>query len=308
MAPTKARSAGFVGTVVLADALPVAPRWRLRDVLALAKPRLSLLVIWTTAVGLWMAPGALAWQRAVVIGLATALVVGGANALNSYLERDTDGRMRRTRLRPLPSRRLPPAVALTASLVAACVAVAVLYRVANPLTALLSFAAFAVYGWVYTPMKRHSVWAVVVGAIPGAIPPLMGYTAVTGRLDPMGWALFGILFVWQLPHFLAIALYLKDDYARGGLKVMPLVWGDRAAVWCTIGTAMLMLPVSLAPAVLGLVEPLYTAAALVLGLAFFLATASGLFAPHPGRWARRVFLSSIVYLTLLLTALVVEAR
>lgn len=294
--------------VVLADALPVAPRGRLRDVLALAKPRLSLLVIWTTAVGLWMAPGTLAWQRAVIIGLATALVVGGANALNSYLERDTDGRMRRTRQRPLPAQRLPPAVALTASLVAACVAVAVLYRFANPLTALLSFAAFAVYGWVYTPMKRHSVWAVVVGAIPGAIPPLMGYTAVTGRLDPMGWALFGILFVWQLPHFLAIALYLKDDYARGELKVMPLVWGDRAAVWCTIATAMLMLPVSLVPAVLGLVEPLYTAAALVLGLAFFLATASGLFAPQTGRWARRVFLSSIAYLTLLLTVLVVEAR
>ena len=297
-----------MSSVVLADTLGVAPRWRLRDVLALAKPRLSLLVIWTTAVGLWMAPGTLSWQRAVIIGLATALVVGGANALNSYLERDTDGRMRRTRQRPLPSQRLPPALALTGALVAACVAVAVLYEAANPLTALLSFAAFAVYGWVYTPMKRHSVWAVVVGAIPGAIPPLMGYTAVTGRLDPMGWALFGIMFVWQLPHFLAIALYLKDDYARGGMKVMPLVWGDRAAVWCAIATAMLLLPVSLVPAVLGLVGPLYTVAAVVLGLAFFLCTASGVFAPHTGRWARWVFLCSIAYLTVLLTVLVVEAR
>jgi protoheme IX farnesyltransferase len=291
--------------VIATSVRPVA--WA-RDVLSLAKPRLSLLVICTTAGGLWLAPGRLEGPRALLTILFTAMVVASANALNCYLERDVDARMRRTRERPLAARRLDPRVALALGLAVPVVAIPGLARAANPLTALLAAIALFVYVCVYTPMKQRSTWALVVGAVPGALPPLIGWTAVTGRLDAGGLLLFAILFLWQLPHFLAISIYLKDDYARGGLKVFSLVHGDdRAKLWAALSSVALV-PATLALVPLGLATPPYGAAASLLGAVF---CAAGLWGLHPrrgSRWARAFFLASLLYLTLLFAALIAGAR
>jgi heme o synthase len=285
----------------------VAPLGYARDLLLLAKPRLSGLVVLTSAGGLALAPGGIGAARAVLTILGTAAVVGAANALNNYLERDIDARMRRTRDRPLPAGRVEPFVALALGLLIPAFALPVLALAANPLTALLAFLALAIYVGVYTPMKQRSTLALFVGAVPGAIPPLMGWTAVTGRLDPGGLALFALLFAWQLPHFLAISLYLAEDYARGGLKVFALVHGERATrAWIAVTSAILV-PVSLALLPLGVAGPGYGAVAAALGLALAGYAVSGA-REEGGGWARNVFLASIAYLTLVFAALLVLPR
>jgi protoheme IX farnesyltransferase len=269
-----------------------------RDVASLAKPRLSALVVCTAAGGMWLAPGALTAARAVVLLVGTALVVGAANALNNFLERDLDARMRRTRNRPLPAGRLEPGVALALGLVLPAFAIPVL-----ALIALVSYAG------VYTPLKQKTTAALFVGAVPGAIPPLMGWTAVTGRIDWGGLALFGILFLWQLPHFLAISIYLKEDYARAGLRVFALVHGDRAArAWASVAS-LLLVPVTLSLVPLGLAGPAYGAAAAALGLGLAGWALAGLRLPEGSvRQARSFFLGTLTHLTLLFVALFLWAR
>ncbi|HET8540090.1 MAG TPA: heme o synthase [Anaeromyxobacter sp.] len=273
-----------------------------RDVLLLAKPRLSGLVVLTTAGGLGLAPGRIGALRATIAILGTAAVVGAANALNCYLERDVDARMRRTRDRPLPAGRLEPFVALALGLSIPAFGLPLLALAANPLTAFLAFAALTVYVAVYTPMKQRSTLALFVGAVPGAIPPLMGWTAVTGRLDPGGLALFALLFAWQLPHFLAISIYLADDYARGGLRVFALVHGEPATRRLVAVTAILVLPASLALLPLGLAGPGYGVIAAVAGAALAGYALSGL-GRTGGRWARNLFLATLLHLTVLFAAL-----
>ena len=273
-----------------------------RDLLLLSKPRLSGLVLLTCAGGLALAPGSIGAARALLTVLGTAAVVGAANALNCYVERDVDGRMRRTRDRPLPAGRVEPLVALALGLAVPAFALPVLAFAANPLTALLAFTALFVYVAIYTPMKQRSTLALFVGAIPGAIPPLMGWTAVTGRIDAGGLALFALLFAWQLPHFLAISLYLAEDYARGGLRVFALVHGERATrAWIAV-TSLALLPVSLAPVPLGLAGPAYGAVAALLGAALAGYALSGLRGTG-GRWARTLFLGTLAWLTLVFAAL-----
>src|SRR5512138_3497431 len=216
-----------------------------RDLVLLSKPRLSGLVVLTCAGGLALAPGQIGVARAIVAVLGTAAVVGAANALNSWVERESDALMRRTRDRPLPAGRVEPMVALALGVAVPVFAIPVLALVANPLTALLAFVALFTYVLVYTPMKKRSTLALFVGAVPGAIPPLLGWTAVTGRLDPGGVALFLLLFAWQLPHFLAISIYLAEDYARGGLKVFALVHGERMTRRWIAAIGVAVLPVSL---------------------------------------------------------------
>lgn len=288
--------------------MPALPRFSSRDWLALTKPRLSFMVLCTSGVGLWLAPGAFGFWHACTTLLATASVVAAANGLNSYLERHSDARMRRTRQRPLPMGRLEAAWALWASMILGLVSVAVLYAVANPLTALWAFAAFALYAWVYTPMKRYSWWAVVVGAIPGAIPPLMGYVAVTGSMGPVGLSLFALMFFWQLPHFFAISLYLAEDYARGGLVVLPVVHGQRACAWAIIVCSVVLIPATLLPVWAGAAGLLYTVVATGSGLVFLGFACTGLWRPHTTRWARQIFLGSVTHLTLLLATLLIGAR
>jgi protoheme IX farnesyltransferase len=293
-------------------AVPVAvrrpPLALARDVFALAKPRLALLVVCTAAGGLWLAPGHHDPAVALALLLGTSAVVGSANALNNLLERDVDALMRRTRDRPLAAGRLEPWVAAALGLGVPAVTLPALAWFTNPLTAALASLALFLYAAVYTPMKQRSTLALFVGAVPGAIPPLMGWTAATGRVDAGGLALFALLFCWQLPHFLAISLYLKEDYARGGLKVFSLVHGERATkVWCAITSAAL-LPTSLALVPLGLAGPLYGAVAAALAVALAAYAIVGLRQDGGHRWARNFFLCTLGYLTLLFAALMVGAR
>ncbi len=273
-----------------------------RDLLLLSKPRLSGLVMLTSAGGLWLAPGRIGPARALLTVLSTAVVVGAANALNCYLERDVDALMRRTRDRPLPSGRLDPFVALALGLVAPAFALPVLALTANGLTAFLALVALATYVLVYTPMKQRSTAALFVGAVPGAIPPLMGWTAVTGQVDAGGLALFGLLFAWQLPHFLAISLYLREDYARGGLKVFAVVHGERVTRRWIAASSALLLPASLVLVPLGVAGAAYGVAAALLGAGLTGYAVAGL-GREGGGWARSYFLGTLVYLTAIFLAL-----
>ncbi|MCA3012209.1 MAG: protoheme IX farnesyltransferase, partial [Myxococcaceae bacterium] len=180
-----------------------------RDLASLTKPRLSGLVLFTTAGGMWLSGAPLTWWSWLVALLGTAGTVGAANAFNCYLERDSDRFMARTAVRPLPQARLEPVVALGFASALALVSVPVLFVGVNALTGALGLLALTSYVLVYTPMKSRTHWAMVVGAVPGALPPLMGWTAATGRIEGPGLVLFAILFVWQMPHFIAIALFRK---------------------------------------------------------------------------------------------------
>ena len=201
-----------------------------------------------------------------------------------------------------------PGAALAFGVGLGTLALALLIWTTNALTVALGAAALFSYLLIYTPMKRVSWWALIVGAVPGAIPPLMGWTALTGSLAATGWVLFGILFVWQLPHFIAISLYLKDDYQRGGLRVLPLVAGDLVARRHLFAYTVLLVLTSLAALPLGLAGPFYLATATVLGAGFLYVAAVGLRPVVEAGWARRAFGYSLVYLTVLIGVLVLDAR
>lgn len=301
--PAPSPAAAAPAVLSLRPALGVA-----LDVVQLAKPRLATLVLCTAAGGMWLAPGPRTPLGAAALLLGTAMVVGAANALNNWLERESDARMRRTRNRPLPAGRVEPWVALALGLGLPAVALPALAFLTNGLTALLAGVALVSYAGVYTPLKRRSPLALFVGAIPGAIPPLLGWTAVTGRLDLPGLSLFALLYAWQLPHFLAISVYLREDYARGGLRMFAGVYGERAALRANFLASAALLPASLALVPLGLAGPAYGLAAAALGTGLATYAFTGLSAREPARWARRFFLSTLGYLTLLLAALLVWAR
>jgi protoheme IX farnesyltransferase len=280
----------------------------LRDAVDLTKPRLSTFVVFTAAMGLWLAPGELGAARGAFILVAIGMLVGAANILNCWLERETDALMHRTRNRPLPAGRVDPWSAFALGVGVAAFALPLLALAANPLTALLGLAALAAYVLAYTPLKRFTPWALEVGAIPGAIPPLMGWAAATGSLEPQAWTLFGILFFWQLPHFIGIAIWLQDDYSRGGIRVLPVVRGARVATRYLFAYASALVATSLTPAAFGMTGRSYPWIAAGLGAALLLLAASG-FRETAGRsWARRTFLFSLLYLAALLLALVLDAR
>ena len=281
---------------------------RIRTIAELAKPRITLLALCTSAVGLWMAPGSLGLVGTVAFLFASTALIASANTLSCWVERDIDRRMRRTQGRPLPEGRLTPRAALVAGLLEALIALVGLALSTNGLTVALGAAALFIYVLIYTPLKRHSWWAVVVGAIPGAIPPLMGWTALTGTMSAGGWTLFGILFFWQLPHFIAISLYLKEDYRRGGLKVLPLVQGDVAARRHLFAYTLLLVAVSVTAAPLGLAGPVYLVTAAILGAGFLYLAGGGLRRTVEAVWARRTFAYSLIYLSVLIGVLVLDAR
>lgn len=283
-------------------------RTRLADLIELGKPRITLLVLFTSAVGLWLGGGGLGSARTLAFLAATALLVASANTLNCYVERETDGRMRRTRERALPAGRLAPRVALAAGIIEAVAALAGLAWSTQPLTVGLGLAAHLSYVLIYTPLKRVSWCAVLVGAVPGALPPLMGFTAATGSLGTPGLMLFGILFLWQLPHFIAISLYLEEDYRRGGLQVLPVARGDLAARRHLFVYTVLLVLWSLAAPPLGLAGPAYAATAAVLGAGFLFVAGGGLSRAVGKPWARRAFAYSLVYLPVLIAVLVLDAR
>lgn len=281
-----------------------------RDLWALTKPRVTVVVLLTAAGALGFAPGELSWTTALWALLGTTLVVGSANALNCWIERDSDGLMSRTKNRPLPAGRLSPDVALWFGLFLGAVSVPMLALLVNPLTGLLGAFALVSYVAIYTPLKRHSWLALIVGAIPGAMPPLMGWTARTGSLDAAGLVLFAVLFVWQLPHFLAIATFRESEYSRAGIRVLPAVRGVFVTRLHAITWAAALVPVSLLLVPLGEVGIPYMLVTGAAGLVFLGLTVRGLFAEPSketdGRWARGVFFASLLYIPLLYGALFLD--
>jgi len=279
-----------------------------RDAVALTKPRITTMVVFTTAMGLVLAHGGIGAARTALLLLGQALLVGSANIFNSWAEREQDGRMLRTRQRPLPAGRLDPWFALALAIGCGVFAVPILALAINPLTALLGAIAHATYVLVYTPLKRVSPLALEVGAIPGAIPPLMGWTAATGTLALPGFFLFAILFFWQVPHLLAIAIYLEEDYRRGGFKVLTVERGAAVAGHRLAAYTLVLVAVSLLAQPLGLAGPFYTATAAILGAGFVVMAWPGFSGRAGGAWARRAMLYSIAWLTALMVALVAFAR
>ncbi len=292
----------------MADAL-ARPRTTARDLLALAKPRITALVVFTTASGLWMAPSGLSRTRIALTLLGTVLIVAAANALNMYLERDSDALMARTANRPLPAGRMEPRVALNFGLALAAVSVPLLTFAVGALPGLLASVALVSYVLLYTPLKRRSATALLVGALPGAIPPLIGWTAATGRLEVPGVLLFAVMFLWQVPHFLAITLFRKDEYARAGLIVQPNEpGGEEAARMNIVRYSVALLGVSLLFVPVGAAGWVYLAAALLFGGLFLAHGLWGLRSDAGPKWARQLFLHSLVYLTVLFVVLMADKR
>jgi protoheme IX farnesyltransferase len=229
----------------------------------------------------------------------TALVAGGASAFNQVIERRTDALMRRTRMRPLPDGRLPVPEALAFAALLSTTGLLILAAGVNALTGLVALATLASYALVYTPLKRHTSFATVIGAIPGALPPVIGWAAAANGLSQGAWVLFGIVFLWQLPHFLAIAWMYRDDYARAGLPMLPVIEPDgRSTARQAVVYAAALLPLALAPTLVGMSGAIYFAGALTLTL-LFLAVAIRFAWTRAVQDARRLFFASIVYLPIL---------
>jgi heme o synthase len=278
----------------------------LRDLATLTKPSIVAMAVLQAAGGAALAPASMPATSLAAALLGTGLLVAAAATLNMFLERDTDRLMVRTADRPLPAGRLAPSTALTFGLVLGAGGALLLAARVNLLTAGLGVLALGLYLLAYTPLKRHSSLALFVGAVPGAMPPLMGWTAATGAVGAPGLALFAVLYVWQVPHFLAISIYLKHEYALAGLHVVPLARGDRTTrLGIVIGAAALV-PVSLGFTFLGVAGSIYLALALVLGAVFLALGALGLRRSAGDRWARRYFLASLVYLPMLTAALMLD--
>ena len=282
---------------------------RASDFLQLAKPRITSLVLFTCASGLWLAPRGIPPLSVVLTLLGTVLIVAAANTLNMYLERDSDALMARTANRPLPAGRMDPLVALRFGIALSAVSVPLLTFGVGALPGLLASIALVSYVLLYTPMKRHSATALLVGALPGAIPPLIGWTAATGRLDLPGVLLFAVMFLWQVPHFLAITLFRKEDYARAGLVVQPNEpGGEQAARMNIVRYTVALVAVSLLFVPLGFGHAAYLATALAVGGLFLGYGVLGLREGSGVRWARNLFLLSLVYLPLLFGALMLDSR
>ncbi len=279
---------------------------RLRDFYELTKPRMNFLVICTTAVGFAMAPHHRQWMLLIHAIIGTAMTAASASVLNQLIERSYDALMPRTRNRPLPGGRISPAEALRYGILLGVVGVAYLALMVNLLTALLGAITLASYVWIYTPMKRHTSLNTVVGAVPGAIPPMMGWTAATGALGPAALALFAILFLWQMPHFLAIAILYRRDYEAGGFKMLPVIDpGLRTTSRMIVLYGMALLPASLLPVGVGIAGSIYLTGAVLLGLAFFSYCISCAVSKERID-ARKLFFASIIYLPMLLGMMMVD--
>lgn len=277
------------------------------DFLALTKPRVVLMVLATALVGFYLASAStpdLGQLGRMLIGL--ALAAAGTLALNQYLERDVDARMARTERRPLPDGRVRPAAALAFGLALVAAGLSLLASTVHPLTALVVLLTAAVYLGLYTPLKRRTPLCALLGAVPGALPPVAGWTAVQGELASGAWILFGILFVWQLPHTQAIASVYRSEYACAGLRLAPVEDPDgrRASRQVVAGCAAL-LAMGLLPWLVGMAGPLYLAGAVLLGLGF-LGCGLAWAARGSPRGARRLIVASLLYLPTLLFLLAMD--
>ncbi|MEA2488231.1 MAG: heme o synthase [Acidobacteriota bacterium] len=279
-----------------------------RDYLELSKSRIVFLVLITTSAGYFFGAHHVDPLLLLHTLIGTALVAAGTNALNQYVERDHDARMARTANRPLPAGRITPRAALIFSAGIAIAGTLYLGLAVNWLTAALGAFTLTSYIFVYTPLKRVSTICTVIGAVPGAIPPLMGWTAATGALGTGGWIAFGILFLWQLPHFMAISWMYREDYARGGFRMLSVQDEQGSAVARqAIYYTLALLVLSVTPFFLGLTGWFYLAGAVLAGVAL-LATAIRFFFERSTKNARTLFMTSNLYLLTVMLLLVVDAR
>ena len=283
------------GVAVIAEG-----RGRAADFVMLAKPRLNVLVVASTLAGYVMGHGEMSDAVRVIATVGgTGLVAGGASAFNQVMERRTDALMRRTRTRPMADGRLASSEALVYASGLSLTGLAIPALFVNPLSALVALATLVSYAAIYTPLKLRTSFSTVIGAIPGALPPVIGWAAATGTVSRGAWVLFGILFLWQLPHFLAIAWMYREDYARAGFPMLPVIEPDgRSTARQSVLYAAALLPLSLAPTLIGIATPTYFAAALLLTLGF-LALTLRFAKTRSVADARRVFFGSIVYLPIL---------
>ena len=281
----------------VSDPMPRAAHGRPVDFLALTKPRVNVLVVATTLLGFYMgaAPGdSLALLVNTLVG--TALVASGASAFNQLIERDVDGLMRRTRLRPLPAGRLRPGQARVFAIGLSAIGILQLAIGANLLAAAVASVTLVTYTLLYTPLKLRTSLATVIGSVPGALPPMIGWAAARNALSIEAWILFAIVFLWQMPHFLAIAWMYREDYRRAGFPLLPILEPDGASTGRqALVYAAALLPVSLSPSIVGLTGGAYLAGAAILGVAFVVLAAR--FAQsRTAPTARRLFFGSIIYL------------
>jgi protoheme IX farnesyltransferase len=274
----------------------------------LGKPGVGGLVVMTMLCGALSVPGHIGVLRLLTALVGTSLVVAAANGLNMVIERRSDALMRRTKSRPLPTNRLSVGAALTFCGAASVIGLGLLFAFVGAVAALLTLAALVSYVVAYTPLKRVTPLALFVGAVPGAIPPLIGWASITGDVGRLALLEFALLFVWQLPHFLAIATFRREEYARAGLLVLPVVHGVRRTKIEILLYSLLLVAVSLAPVGFGLAGLGYAIIALACGLGFLWLASAGLSVRDDWRWSRRLFFASMPYLVIMLGSLAAFAR
>lgn len=282
-----------------------------RDLSALVKPRITLLVVLTTVVGYLLAAPKLDAAILAHTLLGTALLAAASSVLNQVIERRIDALMERTRERPLPAGRMSPQTALALGVGLSLLGMAELYFFVNLLTAALGAATLALYVFAYTPLKPYSSLATLVGAVPGAMPPMMGVSAAVDGLPLVAWLLFGLLFMWQMPHFLAIAWLYRADYERGGLPMLSVGDDDGRTARQAVLYAATLLPLSLLPNVMGITGGWYFLGAGLMGLVFVwgaLQFSRSLSSGMGARAARRLLMISVIYLPVVLTLMVLDAR
>jgi heme o synthase len=282
-------------------------RSRLNDYVELTKPRITWLILMSTAVGFYFGhTGHWTFWPMLHALIGTGLIASGTAALNQWYEREADVKMRRTNGRPLPSGRIRPRNAFWFGVALEVTGTIELWYGVNPLTAWLGIVTIVLYLCAYTPLKQKTWWSTTVGAIPGAMPPLIGYAAAANTLTPAAWALYAILLIWQFPHFYAIAWMYREDYSRAGIKMLPVVEPDgHSTARQIVIYAVLLIPVSLLPMWLGMAGGIYAVGALAMGLAF-LYSGVRVSLDRTRLRARHVLLASVIYLPVLYILMVVN--
>ncbi|HSU32577.1 MAG TPA: heme o synthase [Bryobacteraceae bacterium] len=280
----------------------------MKDYIELTKPRITWLILMSTGIGYYFGHTAGGWSFWSILNtlIGTGLIASGTAALNQWYEREADRHMRRTQSRPLPSGRLRPPQAFWFAVTLAVLGALELGFLVNWLSSVLGVLTLVLYLCLYTPLKQKTWWSTTIGAIPGAMPPLIGFAAAAGHLTPAAWALYAILLIWQFPHFYAIAWMYREDYSRAGIQMLPVVEPDGASTSRQILIySVLLIPVSLVPGWLGMTGALYSVGALAMGL-LFLYSGIRVSLDRTKVRARKVLLASVVYLPVLYGLMIID--
>jgi heme o synthase len=295
------------GGVAPARAVELSLRERISAYLELTKPRITFLIVLTSAAGFCLgAKGGLDYAKFAHAMFGIALLSSGIATLNQYIERELDGMMRRTASRPLPTGKLAPVEALVWGVSLTLLAEIYLALLVNPLTALFGLTVITGYLFMYTPLKTRTTLSTFIGAFPGAMPPLMGWTAAANEVTWGAWVLFAILFLWQFPHFLAIAWMYREDYGRAGIRMLPVVEPEgRITGQQIVAYTLMLVPVSLLPTMIGISGRVYFYGAIILGLLFLSSSISAALSKSRQQ-ARRLLLASVLYLPLLFGLMVLN--